>query len=85
LIAQPIIPAPCCLLLQQKQNVFDRLREIVPLFRLAMAAQNPVKTLSPVAITIRSYYCPALIITGEKDINDFKEIANILYKNKSCP
>jgi 3-oxoadipate enol-lactonase len=63
--------------------VFDHLKEIVLSYPgWQWLHKNPVKTLSPVAIQqLDRITVPVLIITGEKDIDDFQEIANILHKS----
>lgn len=44
--------------------------------------KNPATMLNPVAIEqLDRIQVPVLIITGDKDIQDFQDIANILHKN----
>jgi pimeloyl-ACP methyl ester carboxylesterase len=68
----------------RKSNVvFDRVSDMVLHYSgWLWIHQNPIKVLNPVAIQqLDRIKAPVLILTGENDIQDFQNIAEILHKN----
>jgi 3-oxoadipate enol-lactonase len=63
--------------------VFKRLRQMILSYSgWQWINSNPVQGLSPLAIEqLNRIKVPVLIITGEEDISDFQQIADILNKN----
>jgi len=63
--------------------VFNRLREMILSYSgWGWMNKNPIQGLTPPAIEqLERIKIPVLIITGEKDIWDFQQIANILHKS----
>jgi len=63
--------------------VFNRLREMIVSYSgWQWVHKNPIRGLSPPAIEqLSRIKVPMLIMTGEKDIPDFQQIADILHKN----
>jgi 3-oxoadipate enol-lactonase len=64
-------------------SVFSDLRSMVLSYSgWQWIHKNPIQGLTPPAIQqLDQINVPVLIITGEKDIQDFQQIANILHKN----
>jgi pimeloyl-ACP methyl ester carboxylesterase len=63
--------------------VFARLRQMVLSYSgWQWVHKNPIQGLAPPAIgQLKQIQVPVLIITGEKDIWDFQQIADILHEN----
>lgn len=64
-------------------TVFSRLRQMILSYSgWLWMHKNPIQGLTPPAIEqLEKIRIPVLIITGEKDIWDFQQIADILHKN----
>jgi pimeloyl-ACP methyl ester carboxylesterase len=63
--------------------VFKRLRDMILSYSgWQWVHKNPIQSLTPPAIDqLEKIKVPVLIITGEKDMRDFQQIADILHKN----
>ena len=64
-------------------TVFKRLRDMILSYSgWQWVHKNPIQSLTPPAIDqLEKIKVPVLIITGEKDMRDFQQIADILHKN----
>lgn len=68
---------------KRDSNVFNRLRQMILSYSgWQWTHKNPIHGLSPPAIEqLSKINVPVLIITGERDISDFQNIADTLHKN----
>lgn len=80
---QLFLDHPIFLTAKKDAAVFTRLREMILSYSgWQWAHKNPIQGLTPPAIEqLEKIKMPVLIITGEKDIRDFQQIADILHKN----
>ena len=64
-------------------SVYSRLKEMILSYSgWQWTHKNPIQTLTPPAIQrLSEIKVPILIVTGEYDIKDFQEIADILHKS----
>ena len=80
---QLFLDHPIFLPAKRDTAVFSRLREMILSYSgWQWVHKNPILGLAPPAIEqLEKIKLPVLIITGEKDIRDFQQIADILHKN----
>ncbi|HET7001877.1 MAG TPA: alpha/beta hydrolase [Puia sp.] len=80
---QLFLDHPIFLPAKKDTAVFRRLSEMILSYSgWQWVHKNPMQGLTPPAIEqLQKIKVPVLIITGEKDIRDFQQIAEILHKN----
>jgi pimeloyl-ACP methyl ester carboxylesterase len=68
---------------REDESVFNCLKEMILSYSgWLWLNKNPIKSLYPTSIQqLNRITVPVLILTGERDISDFQEIANILHKS----